>query len=389
MIFGGHWCLNLIVILVDVFGKRQSKPTVMVGVRNCLVVDFIITGNMGAEPEAYGVKRGQVSPFRRTGWFPKDYFQLLNAAHREKLKTDGYFVLEDFFSTNTIRDAWSIYNDFEHAGVNQIGMYMSAYSNDVHYRKQVHNRLWKLLEPELHKVFCEFKPLIFNFVVKHPRPKHSLPLHQDPAFIDEREYSSINIWACMMDVVDNGAVCVIPKTQYVFPPCRTGLTEEAINECSEFLKRYAIPISMKAGDLLVFDSRLIHYSLPNMTDKERVAVVSYIYPEAAPLKMTVPAFDGDENECNVLELELEDLFQSDNFESADRNGLKGRVIDRIQVERVKVSEEQWENYFSSMAVKRTDTASQPESNFQSSTVKGTRFSWNRLIAFLHLLTDWI
>jgi len=201
---------------------------------------------MKSEPESNKhVENGidaLISPFFKTDWKPAPYRQLIQEEHKQALHDSGYLVLKQFFSSHTVGKLNKLFGEHQHIGVNEIGMFMSAYSKDIVYRKEVHRRMGVIIEPELNSIFTAFKPVIYNFVIKESRPEHALPVHQDLALLDENLASPINIWTCMVDTdINNGPVCLRPKTQYFFPLHQSKNSD-------------AVPIVLETGDLLGVNS---------------------------------------------------------------------------------------------------------------------------------------
>lgn len=309
-----------------------------------------------------------ISPFLKTDWKPAPYRQLRLEQHCQALSTDGYFILRDFFSPTTVKRLNDLYNEQEHIGFNEIGMFLTAYSADIAYRKKIHQKMGEIIEPELGKVFQQFKPAVYNFVVKKSVPGVSLWMHQDLAITDENHASPINIWISMEEVsIESGPVSIVPKTQFFFPPHRSKITDDLIGKMSEQLNEYAVPITLGAGDLLVFDSRLIHCSLPNNSGKDRLGAMCHIYPEDAPFTMLVPS--NRQNEFRILELEREDLFKSEQFESADKTGFKGVAARTVQLQEMEITPAQLTDYFSRVGVQRKAPSTAEPSSQSGSVIR--------------------
>lgn len=305
-----------------------------------------------ADPD--GVPAG-ICPFFSSDWKPSEYRQLTHDKHRAALHGLGYFIVKGFFSDGTITELDALYRKHDHVGVNDLGMFVSAYSPDIAYRKEIHKRIGEIIEPELNAIFSSFKPILYNFVIKESRPGKSLPLHQDLALIDENTASSINIWVTMMDSsMESGPVCLVPKTQYFFPPFRSHFTELDITAIDDHLKEYAIIPPLEKGDLLVFDSRLIHGSIPNTSGKNRVAAVGHICPDDAQFTMIVKSPGDNKNEFDVIEFEREDLFQAKGYETADKTDFHGNLKTRIISSHANVNESQIHDYFKGVGVPRTN-----------------------------------
>ncbi len=294
-----------------------------------------------------------ISPFFSTDWKPSPYRQVIADSHRTELEDKGYFVCEKLFSTETVEKLNNLYNKYQHQGMNNIGMFMSAYSKDIDYRKSVHEEIGNIVKAELDTLFQNYQPAVYNFVIKSSMPEHELPLHQDITLIDENKSSPINIWIALTDVnMENGPVCVVPKTQYFFPPYRSNFSDQNIENLSSDLKQYAVPVCLKAGDLLVFDSRLIHYSLPNISGKDRVGAVVYIFPDDVSFLFMSKSKTGDLKDFDLMELKREDFFINADFEKGEESGLSGKLLKKITVDPFTVSSEQLHKYFSSSGVIR-------------------------------------
>ncbi len=295
-----------------------------------------------------------VCPFQKSDWKPAEYRQLKSEEHKRALREKGYFVVENFFDSGTITGLKDLYHSLEHVGVNELGMFVSAYSPDIEYRKTVHKKIGDLVESELNSIFESFKPILYNFVLKESRPGKTLPLHQDHAMLDEDTTSSINIWIPLMNVhPDSGTLCIVPKTQYFFPPFRSRFNELDISDVEEDLGQYRKEMHLNLGDLLVFDSRLIHGSLPNTSGKDRVAAMCHICPADAQFQMLSRSNDQPEDEFVVIEFEREDLFQAKGYESANKSEFPGTVTGKVTLGRTEIDSAQLHDYFKSVGMTRS------------------------------------
>jgi hypothetical protein len=325
----------------------------------------------------------KVSPFFETNWAPAPYRQLKDNKHQIALQGRGYLVFKDFFNPETISQLNHLHSLHKHEGANDIGMFMSAYSSDVAYRKEIHRAIGGIIETELDKIFSQYKPILYNFVIKESRPSHSLDLHQDMALIDENKSSSINVWICTMDTgIENGPVHLVPKTQYIFPPFRSLYTEIDIADVQETFLKYALPVCLKQGDLLIFDSRLIHGSLPNTSGKDRVAVVGHICPDDAQFTMVINS-PGSNEDFDLVHFEREDLFQAKGFESSEKSEFDGANRTKIDLNRIPIKTKQLEAYFAVLQVPVINQSrTKEESNDTTPPSEGKRGFMKRLIARL-------
>ena len=66
-------------------------------------------------------------------------------------------------------------------------------------------------------------------------------------------------------------------------PYRGKNISEPFTDIIETVKAYMVPLELKAGEILLFDNRLIHCSLANTTPEPRIAAISTIIPESASI----------------------------------------------------------------------------------------------------------
>ncbi len=125
-----------------------------------------------------------------------------------------------------------------------------------------------------------------SFMTKFPGPDSFLPLHQDPTVVDERAHRSITVWLALDDINrerDNGALHVLPGSQRCGHEWRGTRTEPSYIGDLERLWAVAQPVDVHAGDVVVMDSRLLHGSPPNSSDRARRAMAGVAAPRDATL----------------------------------------------------------------------------------------------------------
>lgn len=166
------------------------------------------------------------------------------------------------------------------------GMFYSLYSLNLDYRKQVHDEINEILTPVYNQYFSNWKSVINSFIVKLSGSQSEFTLHQDSSGLDETKYSPLSVWIPLQDTsIESGCLCVVPKTHSVFYPYRGISFPSPFSEIEEEVRKYLIPIEMKAGDILIFDNRLVHYSPPNNGKTDRITVMSGLFPESAKIQV--------------------------------------------------------------------------------------------------------
>lgn len=151
----------------------------------------------------------------------------------------------------------------------------------------VFNRVSELLQPQLDEVLEDYVPLVINYVNKEPG-FGEVPCHQNWDFVDERQFVSVSVWCPLVDVgPEDGALEFIYGTHKMYRndvlrgPSIPWYFKEYIEELKkDFLK----PITIKAGEVLIFDDSIIHYSKQNNGPRDRLVIQIIAKPRTAQAK---------------------------------------------------------------------------------------------------------
>lgn len=164
------------------------------------------------------------------------------------------------------------------------GMFYSLYSRDVDYRQKVHEGVGEILKPVYDALFNDYRVVLNSYIVKVSGPESEFCLHQDSTGVDEMKYSNLSVWIPLQDTtMANGCMCVVPHSHKMFSPYRGISFDGPFEAITDTVRRYLQPIELKKGDILLFDNRLVHNSVVNLSGSDRVVVMSGIYPSDAPL----------------------------------------------------------------------------------------------------------
>lgn len=193
----------------------------------------------------------------------------------------GFCVL-DALDSSEIESLKALYH--ERHDLKETGMFYSLYSKDLTYRREIYDRIAQILTPFLATNFHGHQLLYNIFILKAPGKESKFFVHQEPSMMDESRFSPLHIWIPLEDITEqNGAVCLVEKTHYLHSPQR-GISFPAVfDQIQSTVQHYMTPIYMKAGQVLVFDPRLIHFSLPNFSDHTRAAVLCGLAPAEAEI----------------------------------------------------------------------------------------------------------
>lgn len=140
-------------------------------------------------------------------------------------------------------------------------------------RDVIRSKICEILLPKIESLFPRYKVVLANFVVKEPK-SGVVPIHQNWSVVDENTASSFSFWIPLIDCTkSNGTLEVIKSSHLSFRGYR-GLdaTFSFIRIQNIILYLFLKTINTKAGEALIFDDSIIHYSRKNNSNLKRIAV---------------------------------------------------------------------------------------------------------------------
>lgn len=203
----------------------------------------------------------------------------------QELKENGFFitpVLESSEIQNAIDLVQAIPFKQKREGFKNI-VHLDSYND----RKAIHRAIVNLLYPRIEALFSGYVPFIGSFAIKYQSETNNVPLHLDWSVLDEQVATSYNIWIPLQDVHEqNGCMGLLEKSHRFKPTIRGSLInhiatteycDQPILAC--MLKTYQNQtLPMKAGEALIYNHRMAHYSHPNFQEEPRLAISMVIVP---------------------------------------------------------------------------------------------------------------
>lgn len=148
----------------------------------------------------------------------------------------------------------------------------SFLDTNVDYKRKAGDLISKVFSPHIRHLLVGYEILNSNFYVKPPGTG-VFQIHQNWPVIDIND-TTITVWCPLSDTNEqNGTLQVVEGSHKLVPdisgpwgnPFFKNFEEELIEE-------YLKPISCTAGEAVVFDDSLIHWSSRNSSDSPRVAI---------------------------------------------------------------------------------------------------------------------
>lgn len=262
---------------------------------------------MGASPEDFGFISPERCELQRR--------VLRDDALQAEFDELGYVVVP-FLSVAevaTLVQGYAAVADSE-VGVNAPGAYNDQFAefSIIHsrpaFRRDAFELISSVLVPRADKVLADYRPLIANYVNKPPGTG-VVPAHQNFSVVDESRYQSVSVWVALVDtVVGNGAMSMLDGSHRLLRGRRGMWAYRAFGAIEEtMVDSYLTPVEVSAGQAVILDDALVHYSPPNLSDARRLAIQFVMVPDEAEA-LWFQQVGGDEEHLEVAVWQVEEPF---------------------------------------------------------------------------------
>ena len=185
-------------------------------------------------------------------------------------------------------------------------------TNESYKRKT--NELFKsTFNPLVNKLFNNYHVWNANLYVKPPGTG-KFEIHQNWTHVGKESDTSFTIWCPLVDTTEeNGTISLVEGSHKILPDIATmNVPYYFKNFEDSLIHKYLRPIPCKAGDAVIFEDGVIHYSDVNKSEKPRYALQILIGP-----KDVLPMYYYFNSEKPALGFELfeldEEFFMTSNY----------------------------------------------------------------------------
>lgn len=232
---------------------------------------------------------------------------------QQQFERDGY-VIVDFYTPEQIAELDALYHKLH--PVDEKGFYPSTFSSDKNYRTEADKEIRRVGDSWISKNLIDYKVMCGSFIVKYPGPDSIMCTHQDMTLVDETKYTGINIWCPLVDLTDyNGVLKAIPGSHRLVPTYRGSTIAGLYDDVQTEILDYMQPMYLKAGQAIIFDQSIIHFSPPNISDKIRITTNIYFTHKESEFQI---CYWNKEMGNKVEVFEQDDTFMT-NFEQFGEN----------------------------------------------------------------------
>lgn len=247
---------------------------------------------------------------QRTGNFKSS--QLMNRVFCDDLlqrqfETDGYVVVPQFLNAAEVQNLLTAYHKPD-GNING-KFHRTLQFQSVAYKKDLSIAVKELVTPKALNLLQDYRYLLSSFMVKEPEADNAFELHQNWNFVEEDKYHSVVFWVPLVDTdAKNGAMYVVKGSNRLLPTYRGGPNIPSVFEAViPYIKEhYLTIIPLKAGDAIIFDDALLHYTSSNQSSNTRYAIAQVMIPRVA---RPIHYYQSAENTGKKIEVfEIDDDF---------------------------------------------------------------------------------
>ena len=210
--------------------------------------------------------------------------KIFKKEHLNRTLAKRGFVVLDGLSQNQI----SVLNDVyytDRPNCTVGGFQSTHFYKDIEYKRRVNRAIIGEFEGFIENHLVNYRPIFGNFMVKEAEGKGEMPLHADWTYVDESRYVSLGFWIPLIDTNErNGRIGVVPRSHLIQTPERGPQIKSPFQELNTYIaEKYGKFLNLKAGQVLIYNHKTLHFSMPNYSAVERVAINLVCVPNDAKL----------------------------------------------------------------------------------------------------------
>ncbi len=206
----------------------------------------------------------------------------INEEYNNSFLKDGYCKINgSFLNSAEIKTVLDWFHGSDLDKKSESSQYHVINSPNKNELSHISSKLEKFIKPKLETVINEPVIIFGTFVIKFPDSKGILHLHQDGSLLDEDEDNiSLTCWIPLVDVdMRNGCLGFIKNSNHIYNSVRPApfpATYVPLKKHAFSLLPYVNFVPMKAGEMVVFDSKTFHGGFPNFTNQTRYVLTFWI-----------------------------------------------------------------------------------------------------------------
>lgn len=217
-------------------------------------------------------------------------------------ESDITYLKDKFFETINESGGPKIGPNVDFQKQSEINYDFTFIDNNVEYKQKVFDIITERFTKKANEYLLDYKPIIANYIRKK-EGGGEVPMHQNWAFVDEEKYTSVSVWVPLVDSnEENGTLQMVDGSHKRFGQYRGPMVPwELRNLKEEIVSKHLTPMNVKAGQAVILDDSIVHYSNINKTPGLRLAIQLIMIPAEA--KSIHYHYDKETDSKNIHVLE--------------------------------------------------------------------------------------
>lgn len=194
------------------------------------------------------------------------------------------------------------------------GFFSSSYLNDLALKKEISGKIVEVLARRFDRYFTNYRCFGSAFLSKTAGHRSEMPMHQDWSIVNEDHHVAVNIWTPLSDANKvNGSLEVLPRS-HSFAKVRRSPTLPFFWAGYEGeMKKGLQALEVKAGEAIVLNQALVHYSPANQTPEVRPAITTGLLSAEAHMEFN---YQTEAGEVDIYQMEDDFLLRWEDFHEA-------------------------------------------------------------------------
>jgi hypothetical protein len=237
-----------------------------------------------------------------------------NPSHQALFEKQGFLVIPSFLLEEEVKYMDNLFDEL-HPSLPENGFFAGVYSSDMTYKKRVSAEVKKVYHRAYESVFENYTPFGGAFLHKISAPDSDLFVHQDWTVVEEDTHVALNIWVPLCDITpENGPLMVLPGSQYdVFNVLRAPTMRFFFDHDANAVINQLEAQIVQAGDAVILNQSLVHYSPPNVSGTIRKAITAGIKTKDAQMVFHFKEPNSVGNQIEKFEMDDDFFIHFENF----------------------------------------------------------------------------
>jgi len=155
----------------------------------------------------------------------------------------------------------------------------SFLDTSIPYKRAAFDLITSVFAPHIKHYLNDYDVVTCSFYLKPPGTG-AFQIHQNWPMISNLNETTVTLWTPLGDVTAlNGALHFVKGSHKILPHIESPTSPAYFNNFrKELIQRHLTPLDMKAGESVIFDDSLIHWSPNNNSDTARIAIQIALAP---------------------------------------------------------------------------------------------------------------